>query len=264
MCCSTLNVTLNGIVDAKLGQYGISGVFQKSSGLVNNRCYWNHTNGGHAIWYDNKETNSWMIGQSADLGSVNRGINSAQDSACPSSENKYNYWDVQKDEFFPAPIDSVSIQCVTGLKKYTCANFIFDYFLFFTDPALFHFACKFGDLDEVKSNLDKLKNEGHNVNIQNSNGETCLDLASNNGHNNVAQFLLDNNADCMCDLEGSNDNSCDKSGHCHCKEGFHGRKCGTDCMCNPDGSNGNSCDKSGQCYCKEGFHGQQCGEYLCI
>ena len=83
-----------------------------------------------------------------------------------------------------------------------------------------------GDLDLVKSHLEKLKNEGKDVNIQNSDGKTCLDLASTNGHVNVTQFLMANNADCMCDLEGSVGNSCDNYGQCYCKDEFHGRQCG--------------------------------------
>ena len=90
----------------------------------------------------------------------------------------------------------------------------------------FHFACILGDLDEVKSNLETLKNEGKDINTQNSDGDTCLDLASTNGHVNITQFLLANDADCMCNPEGSVGNSCNNNGQCSCKNEFHGRQCG--------------------------------------
>ena len=90
----------------------------------------------------------------------------------------------------------------------------------------FHFACISGDLDEVKSNLETLKNEGKDINTRNSDGDTCLDLASTNGQVNVTQFLLANDADCMCNPEGSVGNSCNNYGQCSCKDEFHGRQCG--------------------------------------
>ena len=81
-------------------------------------------------------------------------------------------------------------------------------------------------MEKVKSTLEELKNEGKDVNAKNSNEMTCLDLGLKNGHVNVTEYLLANNADCMCNAEGSNGVSCGKDGQCSCKKEFHGRRCG--------------------------------------
>ena len=108
MCCSRIRVTLNGVVNDKKSSR--AGIYQKASGLKNNRSYWNEIYGEHALWWD-KITNIWMIGIASDLGSIIGGIHSAQDSACPTSDNLFKY--VNDDlEFVLAPINSVSIQCV--------------------------------------------------------------------------------------------------------------------------------------------------------
>ena len=109
MCCSRIRVTLNGVAKDKRGQYGRAGTYQKASTLINNRWYWNHINGDIALWYDNIN-NVWIIGYSSDLGSNTGGIASAQDSACPTSDNLFEYWN--SDEFVLAPINTISIQCV--------------------------------------------------------------------------------------------------------------------------------------------------------
>ena len=49
------------------------------------------------------------MGSSSDVGSNFGGIESAKDSACPTSDNQFKYVD---DEWRLAPINSVSIQCV--------------------------------------------------------------------------------------------------------------------------------------------------------
>ena len=100
-----------------------------------------------------------------------------------------------------------------------------NYFLFVALDS-FHFACISGDLDEVKSNLNTLRNEGKDINTKNYDGDTCLDLASTKRHVNVTQFLLANGANCMCNSEGSVGNSCNNHGQCSCKKEFHGRQCG--------------------------------------
>ena len=111
MCCSRIRVTLNGVVKDKQGEYGIAGTYQKAIGLINNRSYWNHIDGDVALWWNNI-SNTWMIGASSDLGNDFGGIISAQDSACPTSDNKYKYGDPAAGGFVLAPINSVSIQCV--------------------------------------------------------------------------------------------------------------------------------------------------------
>ena len=109
MCCSKIRVTLNGVVKDKQGSR--AGTYQKASGLINNRTYWNEVDGEDALWWD-KINNIWMLGDSSDLGSDIGGIHSAQDSACPNSDNlfKYNH---SNDEigYRLAPINTVSIQC---------------------------------------------------------------------------------------------------------------------------------------------------------
>ena len=106
MCCSRIRVTLNGVVKDKQGSR--AGTYQKASTLINNRWYWNHINGDVALWYVN-EDNYWMIGSSSNLGSATGAIHSVQDSACPTSDNQFKYWN--GDEFVSAPINTVTIQC---------------------------------------------------------------------------------------------------------------------------------------------------------
>ena len=107
MCCSRIRVTLNGVVKDKHG--GLAGTYQKSRRLTNNRSYWYQTNGGKVFWYDNIK-NIWKIGYGSDLGHGHGDIRSVQDSACPTSDNLFKYYDGV--EFNLAPINSVSIQCV--------------------------------------------------------------------------------------------------------------------------------------------------------
>ena len=109
-CCSRIRVTLNplnGVVKDKQGSR--AGTYQKASELINNRSYWNQIDGNNALWWD-IITNVWMIGSSSNLGSDTGGIHSAQDSACPTSDNLFKYYD--GDEWNLAPINSFSIQCV--------------------------------------------------------------------------------------------------------------------------------------------------------
>ena len=114
---------------------------------------------------------------------------------------------------------------ISRYTYYILLNFNFNYFLFIALDS-FHFACISGDLDEVKSNLETLKNEGKDINTKNYDGHTCLDLASDKRHFKVTQFLLANGADCMCKPEGSVGKSCNNHGQCSCKKEFHGRQCG--------------------------------------
>ena len=109
MCCSRIRVTLNGVVKDKQGSK--AGTYQKANELTNNRSYWNKINGDHALWWD-KITNKWLIGPSSDLGSTTAGITSVQDSACPTSYNRFKYHDGK--EWSLAPINSVSFQCYIG------------------------------------------------------------------------------------------------------------------------------------------------------
>ena len=109
MCCSTIRVTLNGVVkDIKRSR---AGTYQKTSGLINNRSHWNKIDGDHALWYNNNN-NVWMIGSSRYLGSrITDGIHSFQDTACPKSDCRFKYHS-GSGEWALAPINSVSIQCV--------------------------------------------------------------------------------------------------------------------------------------------------------
>ena len=109
MCCSRIRVTLNGVVKDKHGSK--AGTYQKASDLINGRSYYNQIDGDKALWWD-KITNVWMIGDSSHLGSDIGGIISAQDSACPTSDNLFKYADVAASVFVLAPINTVSIQCV--------------------------------------------------------------------------------------------------------------------------------------------------------
>ena len=108
MCCSRIRVTLNGVV--KDEQWERAGTYQKASGLINNRSHWNKIDGDQALWYD-ITVNVWLIGDSSYLGSNDGSIHSAQDTACPTSDNQFKYVD-DDDEWTLAPINSVSIQCI--------------------------------------------------------------------------------------------------------------------------------------------------------
>ena len=108
MCCSRIRVTLNGVV--KDEQSSKAGTYQKGSGLINNRSHWNQIDGGDALWYD-IINNKWTFGSSSDLGSNISGIKSVQDTACPTRDNLFKYYD--GDEWhLESSINSVSIQCV--------------------------------------------------------------------------------------------------------------------------------------------------------
>ena len=50
MCCSRIRVTLNGVVKDK--QSSRAGTYQKASGLINKRSYWNQIDGDEALWWD--------------------------------------------------------------------------------------------------------------------------------------------------------------------------------------------------------------------
>ena len=104
MCCSRISVTLNGVVKDKWGSK--AGTYQKASGLINGRSYWNKMDGDRALWWD-KINNKWTIGDSSHLGSYTGGIKSVQESACPTSDNLFKYYDGGK--WTLAPINSVSI-----------------------------------------------------------------------------------------------------------------------------------------------------------
>ena len=108
MCCSRIRVTLNGVVKDRHG--GFAGTYQKASKLTNNRIFWNQTDGDRALWWDN--INKWRIGSSSYLGSNTGYISSVQDSACPTSDNLFKYYDSDSGKWPLAPINSVSIQCV--------------------------------------------------------------------------------------------------------------------------------------------------------
>ena len=55
-------------------------------------------------------------------------------------------------------------------------------------------ACESGNLDDVKSTLEKLKNEGNDVNVQDADGRTGLWLAAFKGHLPVLEFLVSEGA----------------------------------------------------------------------
>ena len=89
MCCSRIRVTLSGVVKDKQG--GFAGNYQKASGLINGRSYWNQMDGGNALWWNNI-FNVWEIGNSSELGSnSDNSIHPVQDSACPTSDNLFKY-----------------------------------------------------------------------------------------------------------------------------------------------------------------------------
>lgn len=105
-------------IRVKDNKWYAAGTYQKASGLINNRSYWNQIDGEYqayrelhlydqALWWDNI-TNTWTIGHSRN---GYGGIISVQDSACPTSEYLFKYFDGTTN--YPlAPINSVSIQCV--------------------------------------------------------------------------------------------------------------------------------------------------------
>ncbi|XP_066933957.1 laminin subunit gamma-1-like [Clytia hemisphaerica] len=80
--------------------------------------------------------------------------------------------------------------------------------------------------------------------------------------------------ECDCNLEGSDNNSCDpNTGQCPCKSNVIGRTCNKcalnyygissaqgcrACACNPLYSVSSSCDQSGNCRCKPGVSGAKC------
>ena len=106
MCCSRIRVTLNGVVKDKQGER--AGTYQKASGLINNRSHWKKIDGDQSLWYD-ITANRWAIGKSSDRGSSSSLIDSVHDTACPTSDNLFKYYD--SGEWPLAPINSVFIQC---------------------------------------------------------------------------------------------------------------------------------------------------------
>ena len=55
-------------------------------------------------------------------------------------------------------------------------------------------ACKSGNLENVKSTLEKLKIEGNDVNAQDAEGRSGLWLAASKGHLSVLEFLVSEGA----------------------------------------------------------------------
>ena len=118
MCCSRIRVKLNG--DVKDKQSHRAGIYQKASELINKRSYWNQINGTNALWYSIID-NGWIIGSSSNLKSDISAITSAQDSACPTSENLFFYVIGEMsahdyEEWIFAKNNSVSIQCERDLQ----------------------------------------------------------------------------------------------------------------------------------------------------
>ena len=110
LCCSRIEVILNGDIQGTQGSR--SGVYQKGRGLFTNRSHWNQIGGGNSLWYEIL-INAWFIGSSSNIGDASNtdgGINSVQDTACPTSDNRFQFFD--GTGFILLPINSVSIQCV--------------------------------------------------------------------------------------------------------------------------------------------------------
>ena len=108
MCCPRITVTLDGIVEEK--ESNKAGTYQKANGSINNRSHWNQIDGDQALWYT-ITFNKWKIGPASNLGSDTGNINSVQDTACPTTNDLFKYWD--GDEWtLESSNNSVSIQCV--------------------------------------------------------------------------------------------------------------------------------------------------------
>ena len=108
---------LNGVVNELHGES--AGNYQKAIGLKNDRSYWNQIDGDLDLWYDNRVTNTWIIGSSADLRSDIGRIASTQESACPTSNNQFLYNDY--GDWTLSSNNSVSIQCLsTDDSKHLC------------------------------------------------------------------------------------------------------------------------------------------------
>ena len=56
-------------------------------------------------------------------------------------------------------------------------------------------ACESGNLDDVKSTLEKLKNEGNDVNVRDADGNSGLHLGAKKGHLPVVEFLFSEGTD---------------------------------------------------------------------
>ena len=56
-------------------------------------------------------------------------------------------------------------------------------------------ACESGYLDDVKSSLEKLKNAGKDVDVQDADGRIGLHLSASEGNLSVVEFLVSEGAD---------------------------------------------------------------------
>ena len=96
-CCSRIRVRLDGVV--KEQQFAKIGTYQKASGLIFNKFHWTMIGGNSkcdcggnlSIWYNNVR-NIWSIGPSNSLGSDIRGLGTIREAECPTSTNRYKYY----------------------------------------------------------------------------------------------------------------------------------------------------------------------------
>ena len=99
-------MTLYG--EAKKGHFARAGIYHLAPKMVNEKSYWVHASGEHAIWFD--PYGRWIIGDIDDAGKNLGYIHTVDDVSVPQKASVWKYFDVDGKRKFDRCLISVSLQ----------------------------------------------------------------------------------------------------------------------------------------------------------